>query len=246
MNPVIATTTTTSTTTTSATTTSTTTTAITTTTATSTTTSSTTVSTTTASTATTTSSNGGNNGSDGGADGGSGSNGGGVEGDPHFSVSFSDKPDLCFDYNAGNGTVFDILRDLSTGLAIQGLIIQSGSRTHFSNRLDGLAFKSPAGVEVKISNQNVKILHHNSIKTLDLEVDRTLVVSDVETTIYSRQRMRHRTVSIKIGPSTFSITVKSEKKSMKFHIDEWNRSVTKLDGLLGFVMANSYKVSENV
>lgn len=209
----------------------------------------TTTTTTSTSTTTTTSSNG--DGSDGGADGGTGgtdgsgdggSNGGGVEGDPHFYVSFNDKPDLCFDYNAENGTVFDILRDLSNGLAIQGQIIQSRSGTHFSNRLDGIAFRSPAGVQVKISNNDVKILHHNSIKTLDLGVDQTLVFSDVETTIFSRQRMRHRTISIKIGPSAFSITVKSEKKSMKFHIDEWNRSVEKLDGLLGFVMSKSYKV----
>ena len=188
---------------------------------------------------------GSDDGTDGGTDGGSGdSTGGGVDGDPHFHVSYTDKPDLCFDYTAGNGTVFDIIRDWHDGLSVQGIIIESGYRSHFAYRLDVVMFTTPLGVEVNVFNNKVVIKESSgsTARQINLDTAYTVTVGDAELTVYSRQRMKHRGVSLKIGESTFSVTVKSEKKSMKFSIEKWHHSTNTIDGLLGFVMSKSYEV----
>ena len=82
----------------------------------------------------------------------------------------------------------------------------------------------------------------NTSQVLDLDTGATVIVGDAELIVYSRKRMKHRGVSVKIGESTFTVTVKSEKKSMKFLIEEWHHPTNTIDGLLGFVMSESYEV----
>ena len=95
---------------------------------------------------------------------------------------------------------------------------------------------------MNVLNDMVEVIQTKA-QRIDLNTDMTVTVDDTIVTVYSRQRMRHRTVSIKIGPSIFTIAVKSEKKSMKFLLEEWNHPGDDFDGLLGFVMSNSYKVN---
>ena len=65
-------------------------------------------------------------------------------GDPHFRIIF-DGTDICYDIAGHDGTVFNLLHEPSTGLTINGQIVDTVSKSHRSHRLAKIGVISPNG-----------------------------------------------------------------------------------------------------
>ena len=70
-----------------------------------------------------------------------------------------------------------------------------------------------------------------------------IIVEDIMLSTQTLEKFRHKGATFEVGDSTFSISIKDSKHSLKFYVDNERHLETGVDGLLGFTMAQSYTVS---
>ena len=76
-----------------------------------------------------------------------------IEGDPHVKVKVPGQEAICFEIDGMDGDILDILSDRSTGLEVNGQLIQEGSQ----RRLERVFIKTPRDVEIGIYSNSVTL-----------------------------------------------------------------------------------------
>jgi hypothetical protein len=175
-----------------------------------------------------------------GAVGANGNGIGSVTGDPHFRIDFGHKRDVCFDFNGGQGAVMNLINDKNSGLIINGMSI-------YKNRLGKIGFVTPAGVKVEFNMDNIvvsdcKACGDEPFKfSYEEAVDAVFDDIVIETHVFSRYK-RHG-ATIQVDESLFELSLKEEKHSMKFYIEQESHVKDHdMGGLLGFTMAKDYQI----
>ena len=170
---------------------------------------------------------------------------GSVTGDPHFRINFNSQKDICFDIAGHNGTVFNLLHEPKSGLIINGEIRDVVWKNHRSHRLSKIGVISPEGGRVAFSLDGIETFTHSGeARRFDYNTYAGMImVDDIMLSTQSLERFRHKGATFEVGDSTFSISIKDSKQSIKFYIDNERHIETGVDGLLGFTMAQSYTVS---
>ena len=67
-------------------------------------------------------------------------------------------------------------------------------------------------------------------------------VDDIILSTQSLEKFRHKGAVFDVSGSTFSISIKESKQSLKFYIDNERSIEHGVNGLLGFTMAEAYNV----
>lgn len=179
-------------------------------------------------------------------------NGGGAAaglatGDPHFRIQFGHSTDICFDMSGHNGAVFNLLHEPSTGLVINGQIVDTVRGAKHAHRLAKIGVISPEGAMVSFNTTAFETHTSDGIARLynyDSSND-FIIVNDIDIQVHTREKFRHYGVSFDVGGSTFNIAIKESKNSMKFAIENERHVTSDVEGLLGFTMAKSYELHDD-
>merc|ERR1711937_159809 len=88
-------------------------------------------------------------------------NGGGAAaglatGDPHFRIQFGRATDICFDMSGHDGAVFNLLHEPSSGLVINGQIVDTVHRAKHAHRLAKIGVISPMGGMVSFNTTAIE------------------------------------------------------------------------------------------
>ena len=171
-----------------------------------------------------------------------------VAGDPHFRINFGNKKDICFDISGHNGTVFNLLHEPKSGLVINGQIRDQVWKHHRSHRLGKIGVISPGGGRIEFdidtirtysSRGEARIFNYDSYSGL-------IRVDDIILSTQSLQKFRHKGAVFDVNGSTFSVSIKDSKQSLKFYIDNERSIEHGVNGLLGYTMAESYNVRTTI
>ena len=170
---------------------------------------------------------------------------GSVTGDPHFRINFINQKDICFDISGHNGTVFNLLHEPKSGLIINGEVRDVVWKNHRSHRLAKIGVISPEGARVAFSMDAIETYTSSGeVRRFDYNTYAgMIIVEDIMLSTQTLEKFRHKGASFEVGDSTFSISIKDSKHSLKFYVDNERHLETGVDGLLGFTMAQSYTVS---
>ena len=77
-------------------------------------------------------------------------------GDPHFRIQFGQATDICFDMSGHDGAVFNLLHEPSSGLVINGQIVDSVHRAKHAHRLAKIGVISPKGAMVSFNTTAIE------------------------------------------------------------------------------------------
>ena len=72
-------------------------------------------------------------------------------GDPHFRIQFGRATDICFDMSGQDGAVFNLLHEPSSGLVINGQIVDTVHKAKHAHRLAKIGVISPMGAMVSFN-----------------------------------------------------------------------------------------------
>ena len=72
-------------------------------------------------------------------------------GDPHFRIQFGRATDICFDMSGQDGAVFNLLHEPSSGLIINGQIVDTVHKAKHAHRLAKIGVISPMGAMVSFN-----------------------------------------------------------------------------------------------
>ena len=193
-------------------------------------------------------------------------------GDPHFRIHFRTITDICFDLSGHDGTVFNLLHEPSSGLVINGQIVDTVYKAKHAHRLAKIGVISPMGGMVSF---NTTAIETHSRKVTDISgsslgekiflkkcqdemnncksdgIDKLyaydnshnfITVDDIDIQVNTREKFRHYGATFNVAGSSFNIAVKDTKNSLKFAIENERHMTGDVEGLLGFTMAQSYEV----
>jgi hypothetical protein len=167
-----------------------------------------------------------------------------ASGDPHFKIGFANQYDICFDLSGPDGTNFNLIYDPISGLEISGSIRDFKYKQHKSHRLGNIKIKSPENVQLKLDLDEIVISYdQNNSEYFTYNEQINDLFGDVKIETHSLNKYRRHGVTIQVDNSIFEIQLKEEKESIKFYVDdETHFTDHNLNGLLGYIMTNSYQV----
>ena len=77
-------------------------------------------------------------------------------GDPHFRIHFGQATDICFDMSGHDGTVFNLLHEPSSGLVVNGQIVDTVYKAKHAHRLAKIGVISPMGGMVSFNTTAIE------------------------------------------------------------------------------------------
>ena len=88
-------------------------------------------------------------------------------GDPHFRIQFGRATDICFDMSGQDGAVFNLLHEPSSGLVINGQIVDTVHKAKHAHRLAKIGVISPMGAMVSFNTTTIET--HTRIVTFPFD-----------------------------------------------------------------------------
>jgi hypothetical protein len=134
----------------------------------------------------------------------------------------------------------NLVNDKKSGLVINGMAV-------YKNRLGKIGFITPSGVKVEFNMKTIIISDCKACGsgTFEFNYEDTVdaVFDDIVIETHTFARFKRHGATIQVDDSLFELSLKEEKHSMKFYVDQESHvNDHDMGGLLGFTMAKDYQI----